>query len=353
MRLNSYVGKLFLAMVIVSLLVPGFVTLPTGIPKAEAATVPDWSVTMTAGAGTEGSNSGLAFGVWASATDGFDSGKDVPHPPPAPGATFDGYFNITDFLFPTLDKDYRAPANSIQWTLYVKSSSLPSGHSIILNWDASALPAGSSLQMQDGTNITDMVSQNSVTLSKGEHTITISWTALPNHTVTFNSNGGSGTMTPQVANVPAALTLNTFTRTGYSFSGWNTAANGSGTAYADGATYSFAADITLYAQWTALTQWTNIFQDPNTGTELRINAINHTFEFVAPDGYDSGVVRAMLWQVHEGRIQIIGFTNNPRAIFQFTVNVNTNSCKGNVVVWQQRPRGWPLIKVYKIDVPGR
>ena len=57
-------------------------------------------------------------------------------------------------------------------------------------------------------------------------------------------------MSPQTANVPTALTANAFTRTGYTFSGWNTAANGSGTAYADGATYSFSADITLYAQWT-------------------------------------------------------------------------------------------------------
>ena len=66
-------------------------------------------------------------------------------------------------------------------------------------------------------------------------------------------------MSNQIANVPTALTLNTFTRTGYSFSGWNTAANGSGTAYADGATYSFAADITLYAQWTALPNHTVTF----------------------------------------------------------------------------------------------
>jgi hypothetical protein len=104
------------------------------------------------------------------------------------------------------------------------------------------------------------------------------------------------------------------------------------------------------------TGWTDIFQDHKSGTELRINTINHTFEFVAQDGYDSGVVHAMLWQVNKGRIQIIGFTNNPMATFQFTVNVNTHSCKGTVVVWQQRPRGWPFIpfiKVYQIDVPGR
>ena len=49
-----------------------------------------------------------------------------------------------------------------------------------------------------------------------------------NHTVTFNSNGGTGTMSAQTANVPTALTANTFTRTGYTFSGWNTAAGGAG-----------------------------------------------------------------------------------------------------------------------------
>lgn len=67
--------------------------------------------------------------------------------------------------------------------------------------------------------------------------------------VTFEPNGGSGTMTPQSANVPTPLTLNAFTRDGFAFSGWNTASDGSGTAYGDGATYDFAADMTLYALW--------------------------------------------------------------------------------------------------------
>ncbi|MBK8419011.1 MAG: InlB B-repeat-containing protein [Anaerolineales bacterium] len=66
-------------------------------------------------------------------------------------------------------------------------------------------------------------------------------------------------MTPQVANVPTALTLNTFIRTGYTFAGWNTLANGTGINYADGALYSFEADITLYAKWTTLPTHTVTF----------------------------------------------------------------------------------------------
>ena len=82
----------------------------------------------------------------------------------------------------------------------------------------------------------------------------LSWiySVLPTYTVTFNANGGTGTMDPQIANVPTALTLNAFTRTGYTFSGWNTAAGGGGDAYADEAVYDFSADVTLYAQWSAL-----------------------------------------------------------------------------------------------------
>jgi uncharacterized repeat protein (TIGR02543 family) len=73
------------------------------------------------------------------------------------------------------------------------------------------------------------------------------------YTVTFNNNGGSGTMTAMTGSSAAALTSNTFTRTGYTFTGWNTASNGLGTPYADGASYAFTANATMYAQWTANT----------------------------------------------------------------------------------------------------
>ena len=77
--------------------------------------------------------------------------------------------------------------------------------------------------------------------------------APPSHTVTFDANGGTGTMDPQTASAPTTLNVTTFTRSFYLFDGWNTVATGGGTAYADGATYDFSADITLYAQWTANT----------------------------------------------------------------------------------------------------
>ncbi|WP_186441548.1 InlB B-repeat-containing protein, partial [Desulfamplus magnetovallimortis] len=71
------------------------------------------------------------------------------------------------------------------------------------------------------------------------------------YTITFDSNGGTGTMIPQSGdyNSTTVLNSNSFTRTNYTFNGWNTAANGSGISYANKADYTFTADITLYAQW--------------------------------------------------------------------------------------------------------
>ena len=83
--------------------------------------------------------------------------------------------------------------------------------------------------------------------------------ADPSYTVTFNANGGAGTMSPETDSVATVPTPNAFTQTGYSFSDWNTAANGSGIAYANEASYPFTASVTLYAQWTSNPSYTVTF----------------------------------------------------------------------------------------------
>ena len=92
--------------------------------------------------------------------------------------------------------------------------------------------------------------------------------ALSEYSVTFDANGGTGSMAAQTRNynAAAALTANTFSRTGYTFAGWNTAANGSGTNYADQASYGFTANAALYAQWT-INQYTITF-DSNGGSAV-------------------------------------------------------------------------------------
>jgi outer membrane protein OmpA-like peptidoglycan-associated protein len=71
----------------------------------------------------------------------------------------------------------------------------------------------------------------------------------PFEVVTFSPNGGKGTMADERQNRATPLTTTHFTRSGYTFVDWNTAANGSGTSYANGASYAFVASTDLYAQW--------------------------------------------------------------------------------------------------------
>lgn len=78
--------------------------------------------------------------------------------------------------------------------------------------------------------------------------------ATQTHTIHFEKNGGAGSMNDQTVNEfePTALQTNAFTREGYVFEGWSTAADGSGDFYADGATVTLLDDLTLYAQWDQL-----------------------------------------------------------------------------------------------------
>jgi uncharacterized repeat protein (TIGR02543 family) len=79
------------------------------------------------------------------------------------------------------------------------------------------------------------------------------------HTITYNGNGSTGGASPtdskSYATGAAVIVLgNTgnLARTGYTFSSWNTTANGSGTAYGAGTTFNMGtANVALYAQWTA------------------------------------------------------------------------------------------------------
>ena len=72
-------------------------------------------------------------------------------------------------------------------------------------------------------------------------------------TLTYNANGGEGSApAAQSANKWTAVTVaeNTFTRSGYSFAGWNTQADGNGEDYAAGDAFQLTGqDSVLYAQW--------------------------------------------------------------------------------------------------------
>ena len=106
----------------------------------------------------------------------------------------------------------------------------------------------------DGSG-TDYVPGDTLTLVSDE-TLYAQW-SVNNYTLTYDDNVVADTLTlpcsSQTGNFGATLTLCSGpTRTGYTFSGWNTASGGTGTAYSAGASYAVTASSpTLYAQWTA------------------------------------------------------------------------------------------------------
>ena len=115
-------------------------------------------------------------------------------------------------------------------------------------------------------------------------TKTITVTApVTTYTISYNNNGGSGTIASQTKTKGTPITLSDgsgFSKTGYTFTGWNTAANGSGTAYESGASYTANAAATLYAQWKA-NQYTINYKDQGgaafSGTHASGHPTTHTY----------------------------------------------------------------------------
>jgi len=102
------------------------------------------------------------------------------------------------------------------------------------------------------------------------------WQVTPSETANFNSGPGVGTIPSQ--SEPAGSTLllppgTAFSYSGYEFSGWNTAANGSGTSYAAGVSVVMNANETFYAQWTPLQFVVTFAPDGGTVNPTSINFV--------------------------------------------------------------------------------
>ena len=83
----------------------------------------------------------------------------------------------------------------------------------------------------------------------GDKTITLVYRKLAS--INYNGNGGSGTVDGETVNAGTDVDVegNGFQRPGYTFKGWNTKPDGSGTPYQPGADIRLDEDVTLYAMW--------------------------------------------------------------------------------------------------------
>jgi uncharacterized repeat protein (TIGR02543 family) len=103
---------------------------------------------------------------------------------------------------------------------------------------------------QNGTG-TNYADGNSIVMSTTDVTLYAQW-AGNSYRLTYNANNGTGAPAGEnrVVDSVNALSATAPTRSGYTFNGWNTVANGSGTAYAASASFTMpGSNTTLYAQW--------------------------------------------------------------------------------------------------------
>ena len=83
------------------------------------------------------------------------------------------------------------------------------------------------------------------------------------YTLTYNANGSTAGSVPAATSgrgtLTTAINSGALAKDGYTFSGWNTVADGTGTSIAAGATYAPTANTTLFAKWTALPSYSVTF----------------------------------------------------------------------------------------------
>lgn len=183
--------------------------------------------------------------------------------------------------------------------------------------------------------------QTSVSIAKGStgnKSYTANWRANT-YTVAYNANGGSGTTasSSHTYGVAKTLTANAFTRTGYTFKGWNTKADGSGTSYTNSQSVSNltstnGATVTLYAQWTANTYTYNIVYKSSTGKSLGTSTVAGTFgssksvSAPAKTGYTTPSAQTVVFDSTSAKT--ITFTY-PVVNYTISYNLNGGSVSGN------------------------
>jgi hypothetical protein len=226
-------------------------------PGGNHAYVPDNVVTVPVNTGNYVRPS-YTFANWNTAADG--SGTIY-----APGATFNmGAENMTLYAQWTDNPRYTVTYDgngSTGGTVPIDVGTYEEKESVDILWNSGGLVRPGYFfdhwnMSPDGSHRAYLEND---TLKIGNENVTLYafWEENPRYTVRYDDNGSTSGSSPAVDQyeentwVTVAGNTRNLVRTGNTFTGWNTKADGSGTSYAGGATFRLgAAHMTLYAQWT-------------------------------------------------------------------------------------------------------
>ena len=170
-----------------------------------------------------------------------------------------------DSIEATYDEEYTLTANTFTRAGYT-----------FTGWNTET--DGSGTSYEDGDTVSNLTTTDGDTV-----TLYAQWEPIT-YTIAFDGNGADeGEMESIEATYDEeyTLTANAFTRTGYTFTGWNTESDGTGTSYEDEETVSNLTTIdgdtvTLYAQWDPIT-YTIVF-DGNGADEGEVDSIEVTYD---------------------------------------------------------------------------
>jgi uncharacterized repeat protein (TIGR02543 family) len=275
-----------------------FTSTGTNNPNNQATTSSTFSVTYNANSASSGSvpSDATAYSSGASVTTAANSGSLA-----RTGYTFAGWNTAADGTGTTYavstSSAFTISSNTTlyaRWTAAVTydansatSGSVPADATTYRPGQAVTTSANSGTlartgytfagwnTLADGTGTTYAVSTSAAFNISGNTTLYARWTA----SVTYDANSATSGSVPTDANayrpgqaVSTAANSGSLARAGYSFAGWNTLADGTGTAYAVSTSNAFniSGNTTLYAQWT-------LVSSPTITTSGTLSAINTTY----------------------------------------------------------------------------
>ena len=177
------------------------------------------------------------------------------------------------------------------------------------------------------------------------------------HQITYNGNGNTSGTAPEVATCNVTMGIHTATgtvadagtleRTGYSFTGWNTEADGSGTAYAPDETITLTSSITLYAQWSLITY--TITYDLAGGTEPLIpnptsfSILSEDIILNNPTRIDYDADNNPIYYYFRGW----GGTGIDNPVLNVTIPQGSTGDRTYTATWEMNPSPYPGVNVDK------
>ncbi len=198
--------------------------------------------------------------------------------------------------------------NPVAWpgTLMTASESFPGWYECTISGSSAntIFNDGNGTQTADLENISDIDCNTSDKRVWWDGSQWIDNNCTTYATISFNANGGTGSMTDVTveSGTTMALTANEFSMFGYLFSGWCDTSDGSGSWYIDEEEITTTEDLTLYAQWSITTQVNRITENYNFYP-------NPAKDFIRFDGIESDS-------------RIILFNINGVVVFDQIVNIN-------------------------------